>query len=224
MVVEDEVVRKRFDNVSKSRTFGNILDLNTLRSKSVLDIGCSFGEFLVHFGRGSVGITIDPPEAEYGVARGLDIRVGNAEEDELPVSVGEKFDVVFANNILEHLYSPHAFLVKIKKFLKEDGFIVIGVPCVPKIVSLWKFRKFRGSLANSHINFFTRMTLEKTVEKAGWRIITTRSFHTKNSTLDYVLNLISPHFYVVAKVNKAFEYGAKRQRELAGYEEYKISR
>jgi len=128
-------IEKRFENVSKSKTFGNIVKTFDLDKKSVLDIGCSYGEFLVHFGPKSVGITIVKEEVEYGKSKDLDIRLGNIESSDF--NLEKKFDVIFANNIFEHLYSPHNFLCEIKKYLRPEGILILGVPCIPKIVSFW---------------------------------------------------------------------------------------
>lgn len=208
---------QRFRNTAASKTLRNIIQAFNLDKKAVLDIGCSYGEFLVHFGKGSVGITIDPEEATYGKARGLDIRRGNIESDNL--IHGETFDVVFSNNLLEHLYSPHKFLRTIQKYLKPNGIAIIGVPCVPKIVSLLRMQKFRGSLAEAHINFFTRDTLRITIERAGYTITEVRGFHFANSFVDNILDMIYPHFYVIAIPETNFTYTQKRKKELTGYTE-----
>lgn len=208
-------IQKRFDDVSKSKTFNNIIKTFNLDKKSVLDLGCSFGEFLIHFGSNSVGVTISRDEVEYGKSRDLDIRFGNVEASDFKLE--EKFDVIFANNIFEHLYSPHDFLCKVKKYLKPGGVLILGVPCIPKIVFLLRNNKFRGSLASAHINFFTRDTLVKTVESAGWNIKITRGFHFLNILIDHLLDPIYPHFYVVASNNLDFEYTEKRKKELVGY-------
>jgi len=76
----DTQIEKRFESVSRSKVFNNILDLFDLKNKSVLDIGCTYGEFLVHFGKGSVGLTIMQEEVDYGKFKGLDIRNINIEE------------------------------------------------------------------------------------------------------------------------------------------------
>lgn len=115
------------------------------------------------------------------------------------------------------MYSPHNFLCKIKQYLKPNGILILGVPCIPKIVSLFHINKFRGSLAVAHINFFTRDTLIKTVERGGWKPIVTRGFHFANKIIDYSLVLIYPHFYVVATPDPDFKYFEKRMKELVGY-------
>lgn len=208
-------IERRFENVSKSKTFTNIVDTFDLDKKSVLDVGCSSGEFLVHFGPGSIGITIKNDEVEYGEMRGLDIRYGNVESDDFILN--EKFDVIFANNIFEHLYSPHEFLVKIKKYLKPGGLLILGVPCIPKIVTLLRINKFKGSLASAHINFFTKNTLALTVERAGWNIKHMRGFHFSSTFVDYLLNPVYPHFYAVASSDPNFKYSEKKMKELVNY-------
>lgn len=211
----DPRIEKRFSNIAQSKTFQNIVSLFHLDKKAVLDIGCSYGEFVAAFGPGSTGITIKNEEALYGVSKGLDIRAGNIEDDSF--NLKEKYDVIFANNLFEHMFSPHQFLQTIKPLLNKDGILILGVPCIPKIVSLLRFRKFCGSLSDAHFNFFTRDTLMKTVEYGGWTISATRGFHFKNNIIDSLLNAIYPHFYVVATINPDFKYSEKRMRELSGY-------
>lgn len=213
--IMDREIENRFKNVSKSRVFNNILNTLGLDKKSVLDLGCSYGEFLAHFGDGSAGVTISEDEAEYGSRKGLDIRRGNIESENFVL--GKKFDAIFANNIFEHLYSPHNFLCVIKKNLKPGGLLILGVPCIPKIVSLLHINKFRGSMAVAHINFFTKDTLLKTVERGGWKPIMVRGFYFAGKFFDTLLNPIHPHFYVVAFADADFKYSEKRMKELAGY-------
>lgn len=210
-------IERRFNDTKHSKTFQNIVKTFDLGKKKVLDIGCSYGEFLIHFGSGSTGVTVTDVEVEYGTSKGLDIRLGNIESDSLDLP--DAYDVIFANNIFEHLYSPHHFLIKIKKYLKPDGALILGVPCVPKIESLLKLPKFKGSLAVEHINFFTHLTLEKTVERGGWIIDDIRGFHMKNRFIDYILDPIYPHLYVVAHADLTFKYPERRLKELLGYKD-----
>ena len=203
----DPKIEKRFENTSRSKTFRNIVKIFDLDKRRVLDIGCTYGEFLAHFGKESTGITIVQDEVTYGKGKGLDIRYGNIESDSFVLE--EKYDAIFANNLLEHLYSPHTFLCTVKKYIKPGGILILGVPCIPKIVSLLYMNKFRGSLAVSHINFYTRDTLIKTVEMGGWKIITTRGFHFANKIVDHLLDPIYPHFYVIATPDLAFKYLGK---------------
>lgn len=208
-------IEQRFANIGFSRTFRNIVRLFGLDKKAVLDIGCSYGEFLAHFGPGSVGVTISEEEAVYGRTKGLDIRCGNIESDSFDID--GTFDIIFCNNLLEHLYSPHAFLIKIKKYLAPGSMLILGVPCIPTCTCLLHLRKFHGALAEAHINFFTKETLTKTVKRAGYVVRTVRGFHFAPRALDHMLDPIYPHFYAVAEPDPNFGYTKKRRDELAGY-------
>lgn len=211
----DPQIEQRFENVTRSSTFRNIVRTYGLDTKAVLDVGCSHGEFLAHFGPGSVGITVIEDEVAYGSQKGLDVRFGNVEDPAFELD--RKFDVVFANNIFEHLYAPHTFLRTIGRHLSPGGTLILGVPCIPKLVWLSRFRKFRGAFATAHINFFTRDTLYHTMVHGGWKIEAMRGFRFSNPLVDHLLDPIYPHFYGVAREDAAFAYNTKRMRELAGY-------
>ena len=202
----------RFSPVAASRTFNRVLDLLGLRSLATLDIGCGYGEYLVKFGPGSVGITTTIAEAEYAQARGLDVRRGNAERiDEL--RLGRHFRAIWANNLFEHLLAPHAFLLKLKKIAEPECLLVLGVPVIPAIPALLDLRAFRGALAVAHVNFFTRRSLQLTVERAGWRVESVRPFIFSNKTLDHIASSFAPHLYVVATDRPDFKYDPKKLKE-----------
>lgn len=202
---------KRFASVKHSRTFKNICDMYDLPNKAVLDIGCGFGQYLQAFGSRSVGITTAPDEVEFGKAHNLNIILGNAEH--LEGTLHSRFKAIWANNIFEHLLSPHAFLANLKKFSDTDTVAIIGVPVVPKIVSLLNTRWFRGALASNHVNFFTHTTLALTVERTGWNVLAVRPFIFKNYFLDILARPFAPHIYVVVENNPSFKYPEKKVHE-----------
>jgi len=203
---------RRFAPVKSSRTFNRILDTYGLRTKKVLDMGCGYGEYLVCFGKGSVGITSTLAEVEYGKTHGISTIRGNVELlDELDIK--ERFDAAWANNLFEHLVGPHAFLIHLKTHMREDAVLVLGVPVVPRIASLMRLTKFRGALAAAHVNFFTRETLRLTVERAGWKVDVVRPFFFSNTFLDFLASFFAPHLYVVARNDTGFRYHEKKLKE-----------
>ncbi len=203
---------KRFEPVHKSRTFNTILDTLKLRNKKVLDLGCDYGEYLVEFDKMSVCVTSTLDEVEFGKQRNIRIVRGNVEFiDEL--GLNESFEGIWANNLFEHLLAPHAFLIKLKTVADPKTTLILGVPVVPRIASLMKITRFRGALAGAHVNFFTRETLRLSVEKAGWKVHTVRSFYFKNALLDWFFSFFAPHLYVVAENNIDFKYPDKKLKE-----------
>lgn len=212
-------VKDREHGVKTSRTFKNIRALYNLSGKSVIDIGCGFGEYLRFFGSGSVGITTSREEVEYGEQNNLNIIFSNAEKfDEFPLK--EKFGAIWANNLFEHLLSPHSFLMNVKKISHSKTVLILGVPVIPKITSLVLLKRFRGALDSSHINFFTQKTLQLTAERAGWRVLAVRPFIFRNMLLDALVVPIAPHLYLVAENVDSFTYPTKKVREWKDDEHY----
>ena len=202
--------------VASSRTFRNLCDVYDLGRKQVLDIGCSEGHYLRHFGKGSIGITLIDEHIEEARKHGLTIIQANIEDPTF--SLPQKFDIAWANNLFEHMNAPHLFLMKVQELLKEDGVLVLGVPVIPHLPFLTRLQKFRGAYAVSHVNFFTRRTLIDTVRAAGLQIKEARLFYFQNKFLDSFLNLITPHIYIIATPTTSFAYAEKRLKSLRKYD------
>ena len=195
--------------------FGNIVRRFALDRVKVLDVGCSEGHHLQCFGEGSVGVTIIPEHVAAAGARGLRVLLANVEDPQF--DLGERFDVLWVNNLFEHLNAPHTFLVRLRDLVEPSGTLILGVPVIPHLSFLTRFKKFRGVYAVSHVNFFTRRTLIETVRSAGWTVREARLFYFRSPLLDRFLNPIAPHIYVVASPDRNFGYAEKRLRSLAGY-------
>lgn len=218
-ILNDGSVSNRFDAVKVSKTFQRICNNFRLGEKKVLDLGCAYGEHLVLFGTGSVGVTVSDEEVDYGIREGLPIVKGNVEYIDT-LFTSEKFSTVWANNLFEHLLAPHVFLMKLKEVTEKEGTLLLGVPVVPRIATLMRLRRFRGALSVAHTNFFTRETLRLTVERGGWRVVDTRPFWTTVAPLDRLLGFIAPHLYIVAQNDASFSYDEKKVKEWSDDSRY----
>ncbi len=211
-MIETERIRSRFAPVAASSTFRRIRTRFNLSGKKVFDIGCAFGEHLVLFGKGSVGLTNSSEEAAFSKEMSTTVLVGNAERLDA-LELPRPFDAIWANNLFEHLLSPHSFLINLKTIAKSDTLLILGVPVIPKVSSLVSLRRFRGALAVAHINFFTRETLVLTAERAGWRVREVRPFLISLAWLDTLLGFFAPHLYVIAENDSSFRYPDKKSLE-----------
>lgn len=95
----------------------------------LLDVGCGVGDRMLIFkelGWNVEGLEMDPKAGS--VARdktGCKIHISSLEEADLP---NGHFDVVYLNNVFEHLRKPRQALCKIKKTLRTNGELVVVVP------------------------------------------------------------------------------------------------
>jgi SAM-dependent methyltransferase len=153
-----------------ARAVRYVCEAHAFDRQAVLDIGCSHGQHLVHFGPGSAGIDAVERNVEFGRALGFDVTLANV-EDGLP-DLGRRFAAIFASNLLEHLVAPHLFLLRLHPLLEPDGKLVIHVPTMPPLPIVDRLLKraigHNGYLASEHINAFTPRTLAFTVERAGY--------------------------------------------------------
>jgi SAM-dependent methyltransferase len=144
-----------------------------LAQQPVLDVGCGDGQHLKHFGPGSVG---------------LDGRIGQStaerrylqwsfEDDVLGAlrTAGlSQFGLIWCNDVLEHHTSPHMLLLNLRRALRDDGLIFLGVPLVNMFGRLPGLRGnavlnfFRGYQSQDHVNFYRFSTLLPTVHFAGF--------------------------------------------------------
>ncbi len=90
-----------------------------------LDVGCGIGNFLA-FRPNTVGIDVNEYNVNYCKERGFpeSYLVG---EEPWPFQ-DSTFDSAILDNVLEHLTEPLPLLNQIKKVLRKNGRLVIGVP------------------------------------------------------------------------------------------------
>jgi len=161
--------------------------------QSLLDIGCGDGSFLMQLvdtacnGR---GIDISPVAVENARLAGVDVRLGNMEDD-LIYAEGTQYDVVRMVDFLEHTAHPGAVIKKAFEYLAPGGELII---CVPNFSAL--SRKVYGAHWPAlhvpfHRHFFDRSSLLPALRARG---LSVDLVFTKNTLqwlygLDYVLSL-----------------------------------
>ncbi len=98
-------------------------------------------------------------------------------EDGIPAAVGGRYDVVVAGDVIEHLTRPGHLLAEIRRVLRPGGQLMLSVPnfghWYPRVrvaTGLFGYDR-RGILDNTHLRFFTRSTLRRTVRSAGFDVI-----------------------------------------------------
>ena len=90
----------------------------------------------------------------------------SAEDFSLP----QKFDVIFAGDIIEHLSNPGLFLDSARRHLASGGTLVLTTPNAFNLFNIAeKFSKDEPTVNSDHTFYFNKKTLIKLLEKNGWK-------------------------------------------------------
>jgi SAM-dependent methyltransferase len=117
---------------------GKILDsLSPNPSAIVLDVGCDDGAWTDEVRRRIGvppdqvhGLELDPERAEIGRSRGFDVRTGDLEQP-WPFA-DESFDVVHANQVIEHVKRLDDFVTETRRVLVRNG---VALVCTENLAS-----------------------------------------------------------------------------------------
>lgn len=123
---------KKYFQYLKNRSFWGQLyrsfylypKINRLVKGRMLDIGCGIGDMLA-FRPNSVGADVNPFNVEFCNYQGFEVY--EMPFDKLPFA-DATFDSVLLDNVLEHITNPIHLFSEIKRVMRPDAVLVIGVP------------------------------------------------------------------------------------------------
>ncbi len=150
--------------------------------EDILDLGCGRGvlaEEFVRRGNRVVGVDILPPDkVSTALQRYLQESFflnGLANVKNL---LGEaRFDKVLLLDVIEHVPDSEGMLRECLDLLRPGGQLIVSVPNIANITvrMMLLFGRFdympRGIMDRTHLRFFTRKTIRRVVEQAGYSII-----------------------------------------------------
>lgn len=175
------------------------------RDISILDIGCSTGILLdILKNKGFVNICgLDPSKisCEKVVQRNINARQGSIYEK--MIDFEDNFDVIILVQVLEHLYDVDKAIIQMKKWLKDDGYIYISVPDAAS------YQDYYGNISSvlcaEHINHFSEISLNRVMEKHGFkqRTFFKRSFKVSEKSNTHGDDIVSSFDGIYSVVNKS---------------------
>jgi SAM-dependent methyltransferase len=148
------------------------------RRRRALEIGCGQGNFIA---------SIDGVEERWGIepvavaataaAARLDRVLAISVEDAFPELPEGYFDLVIANDVIEHLRDHEWFLAATRRYLAPGGVLVGSLPNVRYFHNLcelllerdWCYRN-DGILDRTHLHFFTEKSIRRSLRDAGYTI------------------------------------------------------
>jgi SAM-dependent methyltransferase len=139
---------------------------------AVLDVGCASRYGKPDWVHGLVersfpdvvGIDIDKETVDKLLAEGHDVHLADACDFDL----GQKFDTVFAGELIEHLDNFHGFLTSVRKHLAPGGRLVLTTPnafYVGNFIYRWGGH---GQVHPEHTCWFCEDTLRRVLSTNGF--------------------------------------------------------
>ena len=153
--------------------------LEQMSPARVLDLGCSSGllaERIRALGHRVTGVDV---HALPGVTERVDRFIEADLDRGLPVSIDDedRYDVVVAADVLEHVREPERLLEEIRTILVPRGVLIASVPnfghWYPRgrtALGLFDYDQ-RGILDRGHVRFFTRRGFLARLRHAGFRVV-----------------------------------------------------
>jgi len=150
--------------------------------KRVLELGPGPGaitRLLKENGCRVTGLELDPEAIEIVAQYCEHVYACNLNDPAWPaiLSGSDKFEVIVAADVLEHLYDPWTTLSKLRSLLAESGYVVVSLPHVGHsgvIACLLggdlEYQPW-GLLDKTHIRFFGMKNIQKLFDDAGFKII-----------------------------------------------------
>ena len=162
---------------SHRKIIRHIIKLNK-KGLRILDIGCSKGFIGKQLSKNNefYGIEISKDDAKIAKKYYKKIIIADLDRAK-PKYKADFFDAIIMTDVIEHLKDPIGTMAHFKKFLKDDGIMIISVPNVANTYVRLKllFGNFdyetRGILDNTHLRFFTLKSFRAALKKAGLIII-----------------------------------------------------
>jgi len=169
-------------------------------AKKIMDVGCGNGAFaaIVKEKNHAEVWGIELMEQEAVVAQTVldKVFVGPCEQfiQDLPEGY---FDVIYFNDVLEHLADPYTVLGILKSKLAKDGVIISSIPNVrffrtfAKVVfgKDWKYDEY-GIMDKTHLRFFTGKSIRRMYEDLGYLIVKQEPINITKSLKPILFNML----------------------------------
>jgi SAM-dependent methyltransferase len=130
----------------------------------LLDVGTGGGGILPFLGKYGEVMAVDPEPAAVAAAsaRSFDVRQGGLPAD-LPFQTNEKFDVITALDVIEHVEEDVESLQNIRKLLEPHGRLIVTVPA-------FQFLWSGHDVINEHKRRYTKGELRSKLQRAGFQV------------------------------------------------------
>jgi len=163
---ENYIIAKKAEVVFNAKRRLKKIEKSHPGKGTMLEIGCAAGFFLDvarHQGWNVTGVEISPEIAEFGRNElNLDIKTGRFETLDLPEN---SYDIIVAWDVIEHVLNPVNFIIKARRLLNHDGFLVLGTPNVGSLAYFLRRNQWVHLRPPEHVFYYSSGTLNRLLLK-----------------------------------------------------------
>ena len=196
------------------------------KTKTCLDVGAGRGALpqMAFKGFAKKVYGIDPSEAVNGNPYLDEANVGYGEH--MPFYTDCQFDIVYANNVLEHIGNPMAFLKEMNRVITTGGFFIAKTPnrfhympllagILSEAVHNWYFKK-KGRPSRDTFPTFYKLNSRKDVKKfADQTGFTIHEIRMVEARPEYLRIHFIPYIFGIAyeRIDIGMEFGGNDQAD-----------
>lgn len=144
----------------------------------LLEVGCQSGDFLAaaqHVaGIHAFGMDTNPDAVSRAVARGLEVKQGSLEQ---PTYDPESFDVIYMEQVIEHLRDPLAGLMQARNLLKPGGHLFAITPGHEHPRARMAGANWHYYMLPIHLHYYSKRSIDLICRKVGLRLVRASVFH-----------------------------------------------
>jgi 2-polyprenyl-3-methyl-5-hydroxy-6-metoxy-1,4-benzoquinol methylase len=168
---------------------------------NILDVGCSSGILLEALRDSHLSVTgIEPNKRAFEIAHNeFGNHVVHGYLSHVYGKLNKKYDAVIYNHVMEHISDPHAEFALLKKIMKSNGILVIGVPNVDNIIFSVRKKFWEPLMPNEHVWHFTTKHMIQLLKEHHFHILDVS--YEDDRRLDYPF-LKRVYFGLMSLINK----------------------
>lgn len=154
-------------------------DIEDIKQVNYLELGSGAGHLLDFFDKRAnyaIGIEPSPPKNALNTVKNI---------NSLPENI--TYDIIVAQDVLEHLSTPIKTLSKLREKTNKGGFLYIGVP--NKDSTKAKLMKSKWSMIRpiGHLHYFSSKSIKLMLQNSGWKLAELKAVRMgKLSTKDVI--------------------------------------
>lgn len=152
--------------IIKDLSFKNCLDIGTASGFMISEIAKKYP------GKNFSGIDVYDKAIKFAKKTYPNIKFKVASAEKLPFG-NETFDLILCYETIEHVVSPKASLLEIKRVLKKDGTFILAMDSGNWLFRLvwWIWEKTKGRVwQDAHLHPFHHKNLEKLITDNGFKV------------------------------------------------------